>query len=485
LNAKRKHQLPPAILVIDALLLVFLIYTPALNAQAPGAFIPTGNMTTPRVSHTATLLLNGKVLITGGNDPTRSGASLASAELFDPDTGMFTATGDMTTPRTSHTATLLPDGRVLIVGFNSPSFGTAELYDPSTGIFSPTGTMVGGWGSATLLNTGKVLITGGPAGNEIYDPLTGTFAATGEFAPEPPNPYGDSVGLTWVPNIPLPNGKVLIAGEPSAQLYDPFTGTFSLAGTMATRPFGEIPWYIEGRSGTLLPNGKVLLAGGEHEDLGYFAQAELYDPTSGTFGAIGNMTRNRDDQTATLLRDGTVLLAGAQYGGPVASSELYLAATQTFIPTADMNTPRFFHTATLLMDGIVLIAGGYTAWGAVSLNSNSAELYVPLKPIPAQVVTAFQFDRTSAVAGGSYSANASGSNLSPQTFFDVRFTAPGSNTSNVALNWQTGLAASHAVPLDTAPGNWTINGVRAHQNEADHTGNFNPVSATITVVQFP
>jgi hypothetical protein len=108
---------------------------------------------------------------------------------------------------------------------------------------------------------------------------------------------------------------------------------------------------------------------------------------------------------------------------------------------------------------------------------------ITVRPLP--VVTGLQFNRPTVVAGDSYSVNLSGSNLTPQTFFDVRFIAPGSNTSSVALNWQTGLTASHAVPLDTAPGNWTINGVRAHQDGADHTGDFNPVSATITVVQFP
>ena len=114
-------------------------------------------------------------------------------------------------------------------------------------------------------------------------------------------------------------------------------------------------------------------------------------------------------------------------------------------------------------------------------NPVSATITVAALP----VVTVLQFDRPSVLAGDSYLVNLSGSNLTPRTFVDVRFTAPGSNTSNVALNWQTGLAASHALPLDTAPGNWTINGVRAHQDEADHIGDFNPVSATITVVQHP
>ena len=120
------------------------------------------------------------------------------------------------------------------------------------------------------------------------------------------------------------------------------------------------------------------------------------------------------------------------------------------------------------------MVGGFPNWA-------SAELYIPSVLIPAQVVTAIQFDGTSVVAGTSYSVNVSGSNLTPQTFFDVRFIAPGSKDSDVVLNWQRGLAASHNVPFGIAPGSWTINGVRAHEIETDHTGSFFPVSATITV----
>ena len=101
--------------------------------------------------------------------------------------------------------------------------------------------------------------------------------------------------------------------------------------------------------------------------------------------------------------------------------------------------------------------------------------------VPALVVTELQFDRMNAIAGTSYSFNVLGSNLTPETFFDIRFTSPESNVSDVVLNWQRGVAASHAVPVGTAPGTWTINGVRAHQIETDHTGSFIPVRATITV----
>jgi uncharacterized delta-60 repeat protein len=92
--------------------------------------------------------------------------------------------------------------------------------------------------------------------------------------------------------------------------------------------------------------------------------------------------------------------------------------------------------------------------------------------VPVPVVTGLQFDRPTVAIGSSYSANFSGFNLTDETFFDVRYTAPGSNDSGVALNWQTGLAANHSVPADITPGIWMINGVRAHQIETDHSGNF-------------
>jgi hypothetical protein len=474
--------------LLGSVLVAFLtcpIPTPAQNA---GTFVPTGNMTTPRIVHTATLLPNGKVLIAGG-----SNAHPASAELYDPVTGMFAPTGNMTTGRSGHSAVLLPDGRVLISGGDiGSSLGTAEVYDPSNGTFTPTGNMVTPQAShtATLLDDGKVLISGGEsvadyaaANPELYDPLTGTFSPAGEYAKTgPQNPYGSGEwGMIAPPTLLLPSHKVLIAGEPSTEVYDPVTGTFTLAGTMTTHPFGETPYYVEGRTGTLLMNGKVLLTGGENEDLGYFADAELYDPATGKFTAANNMTRPRADHTATQLRDETVLIAGTQlFPGADPSTELYDPATGRFIATANMIFPRFFHTATLLFDGRVLIAGGFTSYPA-SPNSNSAELYVPSVLIPAQVVARLGFDRTSVVAGTSYLVNVSGANIDAQTFFDVRFIAPGSKTSDVVLNWQRGVGDSHVVPAGTASGIWTINGVRPHQIETDHTGNFFPVLATIMV----
>src|SRR5262245_6924878 len=146
------------------LLLLFLLCDASVGtAQAQGSFEPGGNMTTPRTGHTATLLLNGQVLITGGSQERP-----ASAELFDPVTNTFVPTGNMTTGRFGNSATLLPDGRVLIVGgyYLGYLLDSAEIYDPLTGTFTPTGNMLAPqhFGHrAVLLNNGKVLIAGGGA----------------------------------------------------------------------------------------------------------------------------------------------------------------------------------------------------------------------------------------------------------------------------------------------------------------------------------
>src|ERR1039457_867799 len=154
--------------VVFLLLVLAAGQTPKAAAQSPGTFTATANMTTGRYFHTATLLADGRVLIAGGNSiEARTGAfkTESSAELYDPRTGAFKATGNMTTPRTRHTATLLPDGRVLIAGGGrtdayEDALASAELYDPGTGRFSATGEMATARLSptATLLNNGKVLI---------------------------------------------------------------------------------------------------------------------------------------------------------------------------------------------------------------------------------------------------------------------------------------------------------------------------------------
>jgi len=343
--------------------------------QSPGTFTATGNLTSNRPFTRATLLPNGKVLVTG------PGSQGVGAELYDPSTGKFTATGN-TRIWASHSSTLLADGRVLLAGGYGSNGAHAELYNPATGTFTPTGEMTTARiaHSATLLKNGKVLIVGGETQfpyrtditAELYDPATGAFTLTGSFLGG-----GPIVGSATL----LADGKILVVGFYSAlaALYDPGSGTFSPTGS---------PSRYHG-SAILLTNGKVLFTGGI-DDFGEDIHAELYDPVAGVFTPAANMTTPRLDHSATLLGDGTVLLAGNQRTGSdggraFASAELYDPVTGTFSATGDMITPRFGHAAPLLPDGTVLIVGTPSAY-ADGYPEPPAELYHPLVLKPAPVL---------------------------------------------------------------------------------------------------
>jgi hypothetical protein len=304
-----------------------------LYNPATGSFALTATMTDRRYAQTATLLQNGRVLISGGfsfdataclNDGTSP--ALTSAELYDPSSASFASTGSMAEARGVHTATLLANGKVLITGggktgggdppFAGTGSATAELYDPGTGLFTSTGNMkTGRMGqTATLLPNGKVLIAGGLTSSlstnpvataELYDPMSGTFAVTGSM----------TVGRAGHAATLLQNGKVLIAGgltaglkaSNTAEIYDPATGSFVATGLMAVAR--------QAHTTTLLPNGTVLVVGGGS------SISEIYDQSTASFSPSALAESDRSGHSATLLSNGSVLVIGGSSSPKTA--ELY------------------------------------------------------------------------------------------------------------------------------------------------------------------
>jgi hypothetical protein len=271
--------------------------SPALNttelysALTQTFTVPGATMTSLRAAHAATLLPNGKVLLTGGQIDNNNGDGSATAELYDPVANSFTPlTATLTTPRGGHTSTLLPNGRVLIAGGfnnNSISLNTAELFDPVTQTFTPVIAAMTSHRAnhmATLLPSGQVLLTGGSSAGvtfntaEVYDPVGNSFTAL--------VPTMTTVRSVHTATL-LPNGRVLLAGGGilqasgaftvfnTAELYDPVANSFTpLATTMTTPRIGH--------AASLLPNGQVLLTGGGNgtstSAFTVFSTAEAYSP---------------------------------------------------------------------------------------------------------------------------------------------------------------------------------------------------------------
>jgi len=319
----------------------------------------SGQISDTLFSLTATILVNGKVLVAGGDACYYyyyyDACPTDRSELYDPANDSFTPAANMNSKRSYHTATLLQNGKVLLAGGGT---ATSELYDPTANTFTPSGSMaVSRWNqTATRLQNDKVLIVGGTgiagilATAEVYDPGPGTFSSTGSM----------SIARVGHTATLLPNGTVLIAGglgpngQPAkSELYDPSAGTFSSAGNMV-HPRGF-------HAATLLANGKVLIVGGQTPNSA--ASAELFDPATNQFASTGDMIAARNAPFAVRLLNGTVLVSG----GNEYSAEIYDSSTGLFTQTGSMNWGRYNGATALLNDGQVLVVGGG--------QSSVAELY--------------------------------------------------------------------------------------------------------------
>jgi len=278
-------------------------------------------------------------------------------------TGSVTPAAPMLEPRSGQTSTLLPSGRVLIAGGmrrNQEFYKSAELYDPATERFQATGQMsVGRVGHiAVLLNSGKVLIAGGWIGQggtdsaELYDPATGKFTSIARMTVRRGRP---SATL-------LKNGDVLIAGGEETDNDSLASAEIFHVATLSFQPVGSMHHARVSHTATLLKDGRVLIVGGYAG--GVTSSAELYDPQSSKFAETTNMSTTRCKHTAGLLADGTVLIAGGSdsrgWNGNLNSAEIYNPRTGKFTAASPMNDSRFKlpDEAAQLSDGRLLIAGG-------------------------------------------------------------------------------------------------------------------------------
>jgi hypothetical protein len=336
---------------------------------AAGKWTITSPLNECGCGRTLTLLPNGKVLAAGGYNSKdgRSSRAELSAELFDPVSQAWRKTGAMNSVHNNHTATLLANGKVLVTGndYRTNAFAVTEWYDEATRTSTRKVSVI-----ETLPPRGQ--ITGSSdrtndfASAELYEPATGTWKCAASLN----RPRGHHTATL------LTNGLVLVVGGDdkqgtalsSAELYDPIAETWTeIDGLQLARTY---------HTATLLTTGKVLVVGGQ-DSKGYaFPEAELFDPATRQWAPARGMLFGRSYHTATLLKDGKVMVAGGSgFGGSLKFVEVYDPASGAWTRARPMATARNWHTATLLQNGKVLIAGGAgTSWND---PLSSAELFDP------------------------------------------------------------------------------------------------------------
>ena len=315
-------------------------------------------------SHTATVLKNGRVLIAGGQHKPKGVESINAAHLYLPAQQKFSSAGTMKQPRADHTATRLADGKVLLVGGENKRgyyTETAEIYDPTrpaAQAWTATKPMFSKRvnHAATLLSDGRVLIVGGynSAGKhlstlEIYDPKTGNWTA----------PMTRMATPRVRPRVVLlKTGSVLIVGgfagsgyPKTLEIYDPKTGGIkTLKDTLSD---GRV-----GHTATLLPDGRVLIVGGYCGMSCTLKGDALYDPVANKLTAIPHAGTPPSDHAACRLNDGRVLIAGGGYTNKSKMVIFSAAAAGAWTAAGTLKMARHSHTCSVLGDGTVLVVGG-------------------------------------------------------------------------------------------------------------------------------
>lgn len=337
--------------------------SPDEPAPSGAAAVPAGALAQGRTRHTASLLPGGCVLVVGGIDPRPADYfSFPSAELWDPACRCFRPAGSLIQGRHAHTATALVDGRVVVIGgweFLSQSatgpeaLASVEIWDPASRTFSDAGAMTEARSghTATLLDSGDVLIIGG-SGAELWHPATGAFSSAGTLI-DPRVAHTSTL---------LPDGRVLVIGgitpdgvgprshAPTAELWNPRTLAFEPAGVAFNAR--------KQHTATVLRDGRVLVLGGIGGDGHRLRAAEVWDPGSRSFAVVGSSLSELNGHTAAMLADGRVLLIGATFAEGDTGAEVFDPRTGAFSPAGSPIDLRSFHTATQLPDDRILLIGG-------------------------------------------------------------------------------------------------------------------------------